>query len=185
MRLFIAIAPDRAMRDALISVQDALRVQGVRGSYAPPENLHLTLAFIGEFGDPDAVLAAMETLAFAPFSLRLDRLGAFDEVWWAGLEQSEALDALVRQLRHALAEAGIPFDRKSFRAHITLLRRPVFPRDRRPAAPPVPRAEMRVQRVSLMLSTRGKHGMIYTELGAVAARPEAISGSGRERTESE
>ena len=169
MRLFIAIAPDAPMKDALVSVQDALRRQGVRGNYTPPENLHLTLAFIGEYGDPDAVLAALETLSFTPFPLRLDRLGAFDALWWAGLAENEALDALVQQLRHALAEAGIPFDRKSFKAHITLLRKPVFPRGRAPVAPAVPRAEMRAERVSLMLSTRGKSGMIYTELGAVTA----------------
>ena len=169
MRLFIAIAPDRPMRNALVSVQDALRRQGVRGNYTPPENLHLTLAFIGEYGDPDAVLAAMESLSFAPIPLRLDRLGAFDALWWAGLAESGELDALVRQLRRALAETGIPFDRKKFRPHITLLRKPVLPRRVDLAAFPVPQAEMRAARLSLMLSTRGKNGMIYTELGAVTA----------------
>ena len=121
MRLFIAIPMDRPMQKALLSVQDAFRREGVRGNYAPPENLHLTLAFIGEYGDPDAVLAAMEGLSFSPIPLRLDRLGAFDSLWWAGLSESPALDALVRQLRRALAAAGIPFDRKKFLPHITLL----------------------------------------------------------------
>ena len=170
MRLFIAMPLDRPMKNALLSVQDTFRRQGVRGNYTTPENLHLTLAFIGEYSDPDTVLAAMETLSFAPVPLQLDRLGAFDTLWWAGLEENPALDTLVRQLRRALAEAGIPFDRKKFLPHITLLRKPVFGRAFDPGALPVPRAEMRAARVSLMLSTRGKNGMLYTELGAVTAK---------------
>ena len=170
MRLFLAIRPDRPMEKALLAAQDAFRRQGVRGNYTPPENLHLTLAFIGEYGDAGTVLAALEGLSFAPVPLRLDRLGAFDSLWWAGLAGSEALDALVRQLRHALAEAGIPFDRKKFLPHITLLRKPVLPRSCDLGSGPLPRAEMRAERISLMLSTRGKNGMIYTELGSVAAK---------------
>ena len=170
MRLFIAVPMDRPMRKALLSVQDAFRREGVRGNYTPPENLHLTLAFIGEYGDPDAVLAAMEGLSFSPIPLRLDRLGAFDSLWWAGLSESTALDALVRQLRRALADAGIPFDRKKFLPHITLLRKPVLPRRFDPGSLPLPAAAMRAERLSLMLSTRGKAGMIYPELGAVTAK---------------
>ena len=122
MRLFLAILPDPDMRDALCAVQHELRRRGVEGNFTRPENLHLTLAFIGDYPDPDAVLEALSELRFEPFSLALDGLGAFGELWWAGLRGNEALDALVRRLRRALAEAGIPFDRKRFSAHITLAR---------------------------------------------------------------
>ena len=47
MRLFLAIQLSPAVREALLTAQDALRRQG-RGSFPPPENLHLTLAFLGE-----------------------------------------------------------------------------------------------------------------------------------------
>ena len=46
MRLFLAIQLSPAVREALLTAQDALRRQG-RGSFPPPENLHLTLAFLG------------------------------------------------------------------------------------------------------------------------------------------
>ena len=114
------------------------------------ENLHLTLAFIGEYPDPNAVLEAMEKVSFEPFTLRLAGLGAFGDLWWAGLEDSGGLDALVRRLHHALAEKEIPFDRKAFRPHITMVRKPSFRRDPRLETLAVPEAEMTVGRISLM-----------------------------------
>jgi 2'-5' RNA ligase len=75
---------------------------------------------------------------------------------------------VARRVRRALAEAGIPFDRKRFVPHITVLRRAELGRCGLPALT-VPSARMTVRRISLMRSDRGKSGMIYTELGAVEA----------------
>ena len=169
MRLFIAIPPGRAMRRGLTAVQDALRAHSVQGNFTPAENLHLTLAFIGEYPEPERVLEAMETVRFAPIPLRLEGIGAFDSLWWARLTENEALNALARHLRRALAEADIPFDRKRFRAHITLVRWPTFRRNVDFSAIPIPKAEMTADRIVLMSSTRGKNGMIYTALGSVRA----------------
>ena len=166
MRLFISINFDDALTDALISMQDALWDAGVDGNYTKEDNLHLTLAFIGEYGDPDRVLRVIESVPLSPFVLSLDGVGAFDGLWWAGLRSSDELAAYARRLRRALAEAQIPFDRKRFSPHITLIRKPS-----KPALPPieVPDAAMTVRRVSLMRSDRSKNGMIYTELGGTDA----------------
>ena len=172
MRLFIAIQLTPELKKRVTEAQDAFRRQQVGGNYTPAENLHLTLAFIGEYGDPDEVLEIMESVRFAPFSVTLDRVGSFDALWWAGIAENEELTSLVRRLRHALAEAGIPFDRKKFKAHITFLRRPEYRRGKA-VQPTIKPAAMRVERISLMRSTRGKNGMIYTELGSVAGRAES------------
>ena len=166
MRLFIAINFDPAFVDALIAAQDAIWDAGVDGNYTKEENLHLTLAFIGEYSDPDAVLRAMERVPLSPIPLSLEGVGAFDGLWWAGVAASDELSAYARRLRRALAEANVPFDRKRFSPHVTLIRRPS-----RPTLPAidVPRASMIARRVSLMRSDRGKNGMIYTELGGVDA----------------
>ena len=166
MRLFIAIELDEEMRDALTQVQAYLRRRRVEGNYTKPENLHLTLAFIGEYNDPDEVLETLRRVPFAPFSIRLEGFGCFGDLYWCGLAGEAALDAYVRRLRHALADAGLPFDRKRFSPHITLIRRARF--DRLPAAE-VPEAAMTVERVSLMRSDRGGSGMIYTQLGTAEA----------------
>lgn len=155
MRLFIAIGLSEEMRDALRAVQRQMRAQRVTGNYTPIENMHLTLAFIGEYPDPDAVpLPPVE-----PFTLGLDGFGCFGDLWWAGLKPCPPLRRYVASLRHALADGGIPFDHRKFSPHITLLRRGVG----RPAVA-VPDAEMTVDHALLMRSDRGKHGMLYTEL---------------------
>ena len=166
MRLILAIVPDGTVRSALERMQTDLRRARVGGNYTKAENLHLTLAFIGEYSDPERVLEVARTVPFTPFSLALDGFGCFGELYWCGLRPCPALDAYVRRLRRALAEAGIPFDRKRFSPHITLLRRARF--DRLPAVD-VPQAAMVADSVVLMRSDRGSDGMIYTALGASEA----------------
>ena len=73
MRLFIAIQLSGKMKEALLDIQGQLRRLGVRGNYTPPENLHLTLAFIGEYPGPDSIADVLETIDFRPFELRLKR----------------------------------------------------------------------------------------------------------------
>ena len=165
MRLFIAVPLSGEMRAALTAVQEELRRRGARGTYTREENLHLTLAFIGEYPAPDAVISAMESVPFPAVSLALDGAGSFGEVWWAGLRESEALAADVKRLRRALAEAGIPFDRKRFSPHITLLRKARGELSGVSFEP----VTMTVETISLMRSDRGKHGMLYTEVGSISA----------------
>ena len=168
MRLFIAINLSPAMKGALTAVQDALYDRGVRGHFSPEENLHLTLAFIGEYPSPEAVLEALSTIRFEPFPLALEGMGCFGDLWWAGLKASGPLDDLVRRVRRALAERGIPFDRKRFSPHVTLIRRA----EGRLGGVQLEPASMTVEAVSLMRSDRGKRGMIYTEVGGIEAVEE-------------
>ena len=162
MRLFIAVNLSDEMRDALIDAQNDLYEAGVRGNFSPEENLHLTLAFIGEYSDPDDIQTALSGLELWPFTITLDRCGSFGDLWWAGLKASPALDAVARRIRRALAEHGIPFDKKRFSPHITLIRRAEngLPVEIRPVS-------MTVDHISLMRSDRGKQGMIYTEVGRI------------------
>ena len=69
MRLFIAIQFNDEILEALNELQEDLRDQGMEGNYSPSENLHLTLAFIGECGDPEEVMDALEESDFRPLTL--------------------------------------------------------------------------------------------------------------------
>jgi 2'-5' RNA ligase len=79
------------------------------------------MAFIGEYSDPDAVLDAMEASRPESAVLALEGVGSFGKLWWIGLKKDESLFANSRRLRRALSDAGIPFDRKRFSPHITLV----------------------------------------------------------------
>ena len=165
MRLFIAIKLSDAMKDSLIRLENTLYDRGVRGNYTSEENLHLTLAFIGEYPDFEPVLDALSSVSFRPFELSLEGMGRFGDLWWAGMRDSAPLTAIVRRIRRALAENDIPFDRKRFSPHITLIRKAA---GEMPGTSPEP-VSMQVDTISLMRSERGRNGMIYTELGTLEA----------------
>ena len=166
MRLFIAINLNEEMKDALIDIRDTMRTYGIRGKDKPPENMHLTLAFIGEYDDPERVKEVVESIEIRPFEMKLKGIGAFRDLWWVGTENSAPLMAISRRLRRALAEADIPFDKKKFSPHITIIRR-ANGRLSEEAADEIAAcggASMTVDHISLMRSDRGKYGMKYTEL---------------------
>ena len=51
MRLFVGLRPAAGFRDALSALQDRLRAAGVTARYLEPSDLHMTLAFIGEWAE--------------------------------------------------------------------------------------------------------------------------------------
>ncbi len=167
MRLFLAIRMNEDIRKAVSDIQSAFRKRGAKGSYVPEENMHMTLAFIGEMGDPDPVLDALEDLSFSPFRVTVNRLGCFGDTWWAGTEDQEELKAVAAKIRYLLSLHDIPFDRKKFLPHITFLRNCRMPDTGETFA--IRHAFMDVDSISLMVSTPGKRSMIYTEIGTKMA----------------
>ena len=82
MRLFIAINFNNDTRARLLSLRDDLREQSERGNFSHPENLHLTLAFLGECEQRDAapngrLRRVLESVIFEPFEVTIDRVGRF------------------------------------------------------------------------------------------------------------
>ena len=144
------------MREALLTAQDALRRQG-RGSFPPPENLHLTLAFLGEAEDPARARAALSEVSCRPFSLAVGGPpGHFGDLWWAGVRADPALEELAVSL-----QADRPW-----LPHITLVRR------WRGEVPQVtvPHASMVVRQISLLRSDQIDGKRIYTELSHKSLR---------------
>ena len=165
MRLFIAIRLSDAMKDALTAAQDEMYAHGVRGNFTTRENMHLTLAFIGEYPDKEQVMDALSSVSFSSFSITLKGMGCFRDLWWTGMEESAPLTAVVRRTRRALAENEIPFDKKRFSPHITLIRKAT---GTMPGIQ-IDTVSMPVKSISLMRSDRGKRGMIYTAVGEIRA----------------
>ena len=164
MRMFVGIQPSWEFRESLTLIQDRLRENCVTGRYLDPSNLHMTLAFIGEW--PENVSELLPGVE-KPFPITLSHIGIFEEadVLWAGVQPSEELHNLARRVRHSLADEGIPFDRKSFNPHITLMRKPSIPGNMILSDIRIPAATMMVDEVCLYRSDRGKNGMVYTVIG--------------------
>ena len=160
MRLFLAIIPDNGIKDELCFAQKRLQLQGVKGNFTTRENIHLTLAFIGEYNDPEHVSEVLKDVIFEPMRLVTDGFGCFGDTFWIGIKEDKGLETNVKRIRKALADNGIPFDRKKFTAHITIARKIRYEKDF-PTDAPFP-AGMDVTCISLMRSDRGKSGMIYT-----------------------
>lgn len=172
MRLFIAIPFPERIKNALSYLQQDMKDCGMKGNYTKEENFHLTLAFIGEYNNPDFVMDALEGIEFDPFYLELDGFGNFGDLYWAGIKDDGQLKNVVKRIRHALAENGIPFDKKRFSPHVTIVRRAVFTDNPDSFQIYVPDEGMKVNSISLMRSDRGKNGMIYTEVGSISSGSE-------------
>lgn len=123
LRLFFALWPDDATRAELTRLQIA-----IHGRFIAYENLHLTLAFLGQ--QPAALLPELKEilsrLSPTAFTLHLDRLGYFtrNRIAWAGMHDvPDALLTLQQELTQKLRQSGVSFnDQTGFRPHITLAR---------------------------------------------------------------
>ena len=164
MRLFIAIPLSEGIRDGLSEVQSYMRKHGVKGNYTKPENLHLTLAFIGEYPDPTFAYEVLNSVPFTPFSMRIEGFGSFGDLYWCGIGGNDGLLSYVKRLRRTLAENNIPFDGKKFSPYITLLRRAEYDRQRGFPGVAIPDLSMEVSGVPFMHLDRTKSGMVYTEI---------------------
>ena len=129
MRLFAAINLGNATKNRLIALQDKLRKTSRGGSFTLPENLHLTLVFLGECdaGQYEAAKRAMNAVKFDPFDLTIDCVGFFKReggnIWWTGLRESKALSNLYRDLTNNLNREGFNTETGKYNPHITLARK--------------------------------------------------------------
>jgi 2'-5' RNA ligase len=186
MRLFIAINLPATQRAIISQTQQQLRaqIQSRGAKWVAPENVHLTLQFMGEV---DAQLVPKIEAALraacersASFELQTGGIGCFPDprkprVVWLGLNGD--LEDL-RQLQSAVAAAVAPFhaqrDEKSFKPHLTLARVKTFDRDEaRAIGRAVQQAEAssyeswRVESVELIQSELKPSGPVYTPLAEV------------------
>jgi 2'-5' RNA ligase len=163
MRIFIAIRFTEAFKEPIFDAQDALRDNGVRGNFTLPENLHLTLAFIGETDRVDDIKAAVKAVNFEPFEIKTGKLGCFNgrsKIVWLGLDGEKNLKTIAADLRKNLDERGIGYDQGRFQPHITLVRQP----SDMPLDIDIESASMTVKKISVMKSERISGKLVYTEL---------------------
>jgi 2'-5' RNA ligase len=163
LRLFVAVEVPDAAKAAAADAVAGLRERFPKARWTPPENQHVTLAFLGRTW-PRLEAWVRERIAeaatgLAPFEVRLDTLGAFRapsraRVVWVGLhdEPPGALEGAAAAVQGAL-ESEFPRDRRPFSAHLTLARSdPPLTLTEEDLAVPVRSIAWRVDRVILFRS---------------------------------
>jgi len=123
-RLFLALWPDAGERAQLAALARTLSGGGRK---VHPDNLHLTLTFLGATADERLFCyeQALCGLAVPPFTLRLDRLAYWSRsgILWLGASRvPPELSSLVQDLNRRLESCGFSPERRPFQAHITLVR---------------------------------------------------------------
>jgi 2'-5' RNA ligase len=128
VRLFVALDLPPQVRERLRLLTGA-KLPGAR--WVPPENMHLTLRFVGEVdhGRADDIDAALAGIAARGFELTLEGVGAFESgrraqalSLWAGVERNPALEHLRAKVESAVVRAGCEPERRKFSPHVTLAR---------------------------------------------------------------
>lgn len=127
-RMFISVpVPNSAGLAPFI--RDIGEIRGVRTS--PPGQLHITLRFIGDIDDERtdevADIVSKAVKGVRPGRITLKGTGAFPNVKrprviWTGIDTALPLEKIAERISEGLDSAGIPYDPKPFKPHITVAR---------------------------------------------------------------
>jgi 2'-5' RNA ligase len=178
VRVFIAVFPPPELREEVLARARRLSLRG-RVRWSRPENIHLTLKFLGEVREEvlTGLCAALEEVCerHAAFDAGLAGLGAFPsarrtQILWAGIGVgSDELRSLATDLDDAMAPLGFEREKRPYTPHLTLGRA----RGRPASFEPPPEeylGEFRVRRVELMESTLTPEGAVYRTVRAFALK---------------
>jgi len=179
MRAFIALELSEGIRTELLRLQDELKKAGANVKWVIPDNIHLTLKFLGNIDE--SRLSEIENVlrpiadANSPFEINLFKIGAFPDinyprVIWAGIDKGcSQAEEIARNIEGGLEKIGFPKESRPFSAHLTLgrvrsgknkvgLKEKLLSTSVRPSACPI-------KHITLFESRLTPHGPIYTARG--------------------
>jgi len=131
IRSFIAFdIESEAARKNLATMQNLLAQTGADLKLVEPQNIHVTVRFLGDITPATAerIFTEMQQIQFTPFDVQITGLGAFPDlsyprVVWAGItEGAEQLKIIFNQLESRLWNLGFAADPKGFNPHLTIAR---------------------------------------------------------------
>ena len=135
MRLFVALEIPSAVRNHLAALIGELRKAEAdaskdRARWVRPENLHVTLKFIGHVdgGNADSIRAVLgQVRSDSPVTIEFRGLGFFPgekrpRVLWVGTINSPNLPGLASDIDKRLEPLGVPRETREFTPHLTLAR---------------------------------------------------------------
>lgn len=182
VRTFVAVLIAENLKERISRVQERIKKFASDVKWVSPENLHVTLKFLGGVPEDriEQVCSTVEEAAGSvpPFELSLSRLGAFPSprnarVVWIGIEDGrDELVSLARRVDDSLARHGFERESRPFAAHVTIGRtrqgrRPDGLAEGLQEAPSEDLGRQKVERVVMMRSDLMPQGPVYTPLKVV------------------
>lgn len=181
LRVFVAVRvsnPDVLAR--IKNLQEELERAGLRAKMVEPENMHITLQFIGEIPREKviAVQRNLENVKAAPFKITFEGVGCFPNmktprVVWVGVSKGgDDITKLAEKVHRAVSSAGVRVELEDFKPHLTVARvkAPINSEVRRVLESHSGTffGEEDVTRFYLVKSTLTPSGPIYTDLAEYA-----------------
>ncbi len=129
---FIAVPLPQELKEELHVYMKDLKDKYPFSRWVHPDDLHLTLAFLGNMdaAQKEKLISLMLDTAshHHPFSLTLSELGTFGNpqsprIFWLGIEKSPFLNSLRKDVYAACGQVGFQLDSRPFHPHITLARK--------------------------------------------------------------
>ncbi len=159
--LFFALWPDDDTRRQIHSIAESLPSN--IGRTITPENIHITLVFMGtvDYQVIDQLEKEVSQIRGQVFQLCLDEIGHWRKpqiLWLASSTVPKALQELVMQLNNIAADYGIKLEGRPYQPHLTLMRK---------VKKPAPRLEFqaidwKVDKFALVESVTHPEGVSYS-----------------------
>ncbi len=131
IRSFIAFDIDNdAVLRKITDVQNLLIKTGANLKLVKPENIHITMRFLGNITPPtvEKIFEEMKKVQFTPFDVKIQGTGVFPHmryprVVWVGItEGADQMRSIFSQLEPRLRKLGFAPDSKGFSPHLTIAR---------------------------------------------------------------
>jgi 2'-5' RNA ligase len=124
MRLFIGLPIPAELANAL--ARHARTISLPKGRWTPPENIHLTLVFLGEVAEQrlTSIKHELDELTVTPFPIKLANLNTFPRagVFIAEVDPTPRLLHLQALIASSMVRCGVPAEDRPYHPHITLAR---------------------------------------------------------------
>ena len=129
LRCFIAIEIPETIRGAIVSSLDSLKKSGADVKWVSPENIHITLQFLGETEEAliPVIKEALDKilLPYSPFYIKIAGVGCFPDarrprVIWVGTEESQPVINLHGDIAKGMAKLGYREEERNFTPHLTI-----------------------------------------------------------------